>query len=54
MRALVLRGDYDIGVEDRPDPRPGPGQVVARCCSTQSPSTRTFSLLITLSPHQDS
>ncbi|MGI8459700.1 MAG: zinc-dependent alcohol dehydrogenase [Propionibacteriaceae bacterium] len=27
MRALVLHGDYDLRVEERPDPRPGPGEV---------------------------
>jgi threonine dehydrogenase-like Zn-dependent dehydrogenase len=34
MRALVLRGDYDIGVEDRPDPRPGPAEVVVDVIAT--------------------
>lgn len=34
MRALVLRGDYDIAVEERPDPRPGPGEVVVEVLAT--------------------
>ena len=34
MRALVLRGDYDIAVEERPEPQPGPGQVVIDVIAT--------------------
>ena len=34
MRALVLRGHYDIAVEERPDPMPGPGQVVLEVIAT--------------------
>jgi threonine dehydrogenase-like Zn-dependent dehydrogenase len=34
MRALVLRDFYDIAVEERPDPRPGPGQVVVEVIAT--------------------
>jgi threonine dehydrogenase-like Zn-dependent dehydrogenase len=34
MRALVLRGFYDIAVEERPDPRAGPGQVVIEVIAT--------------------
>ena len=34
MRALVLRGDYDIAVEERPDPRPGSGEVVVEVIAT--------------------
>src|SRR6187549_3858045 len=34
MRALVLRGFYDIAVEERPDPRAGPGQVVLDVIAT--------------------
>jgi threonine dehydrogenase-like Zn-dependent dehydrogenase len=34
MRALVLRGDYDIAVEERPDPRPGAGEVVLEVLAT--------------------
>ncbi len=34
MRALVLRGDYDIAVEDRPDPQAGPGEVVIEVTAT--------------------
>ena len=34
MRALVLRGNYDIGVEERPDPRPAPGEVVIEVIAT--------------------
>ncbi len=30
MKALVLRGNYDIAVEDRPDPRPGAGKWWSR------------------------
>ena len=34
MKALVLRGAYDIGVEDRPEPRCEPGAVVIRVIAT--------------------
>lgn len=34
MRALVLRRDYDIAVEERPDPRPGSSEVVVRVIAT--------------------
>ena len=34
MRALVLRGFYDIAVEERPDPAAGPGQVVVEVIAT--------------------
>jgi threonine dehydrogenase-like Zn-dependent dehydrogenase len=34
MRALVLRGDYDIAVEERPEPRPGPGEAVVEVIAT--------------------
>jgi threonine dehydrogenase-like Zn-dependent dehydrogenase len=34
MRALVLRDFYDIAVEERPDPQPGPGQVVVEVIAT--------------------
>jgi 2-desacetyl-2-hydroxyethyl bacteriochlorophyllide A dehydrogenase len=34
MRALVYRGPGDIGVEDRPDPRPGPDEVLLRITAT--------------------
>lgn len=34
MLALVLRGDYDIAVEERPDPQPEPGQVVIDVIAT--------------------
>ena len=34
MRALVYHGPSDIGVEDRPDPQPGPGQVLLRISAT--------------------
>ena len=34
MRALVLRGDYDIAVEERPDPRPGSSEVVVEVIAT--------------------
>ena len=34
MRALVLHGDYDIRVEERPDPRPDPGQVAVEVIAT--------------------
>jgi threonine dehydrogenase-like Zn-dependent dehydrogenase len=34
MRALVLRGFYDIAVEERPDPVAGPGQVVVEVIAT--------------------
>jgi L-iditol 2-dehydrogenase len=30
MRAAVLRGAGDVGIEDRPVPRAGPGEVVVR------------------------
>jgi threonine dehydrogenase-like Zn-dependent dehydrogenase len=34
MRALVLRGAYDIAVEERPDPQAGPGEVVVEVIAT--------------------
>jgi threonine dehydrogenase-like Zn-dependent dehydrogenase len=34
MRALVLRGFYDIAVEERPDPHAGPRQVVVDVIAT--------------------
>ena len=34
MRALVLRDFYDIAVEERPDPEPGPGQVIVEVIAT--------------------
>ncbi len=34
MRALVFRGAWDIGVEDRPDPRPGADEVLIRITAT--------------------
>ncbi|HET7668428.1 MAG TPA: alcohol dehydrogenase catalytic domain-containing protein, partial [Mycobacterium sp.] len=34
MKALVLRGAYDIAVEDRPEPRPGEGEVVIEVIAT--------------------
>jgi 2-desacetyl-2-hydroxyethyl bacteriochlorophyllide A dehydrogenase len=34
MRALVYRGPNDIGVEERPDPQPGPGEVLLRITAT--------------------
>ena len=34
MKALVLHGDYDIRVEDRPEPSPGPGDVVVEVIAT--------------------
>lgn len=34
MRALVLRDFWDLAVEDRPDPVPGPGEVVLRITAT--------------------
>lgn len=34
MRALVLHGDYDIRVEDRPDPDPGASQAVVEVIAT--------------------
>jgi threonine dehydrogenase-like Zn-dependent dehydrogenase len=34
MRALVLRDFYDMAVEERPDPEPGPGQVVVEVIAT--------------------
>src|SRR3954447_8589660 len=34
MRALVLRDYYDIAVEERPEPQPGPGEVVVEVIAT--------------------
>jgi threonine dehydrogenase-like Zn-dependent dehydrogenase len=34
MKALVLRGPYDIAVEERPEPQPGPGDVVVEVIAT--------------------
>ena len=34
MRALVYRGPHDIAVEDRPDPEPGPDEVLLRITAT--------------------
>ena len=34
MKALVLHGDYDIAVEERPDPEPGAGEVVVEVIAT--------------------
>lgn len=34
MRALVLNGDYDISVQERPDPQPGPGEVLVEVIAT--------------------
>jgi 2-desacetyl-2-hydroxyethyl bacteriochlorophyllide A dehydrogenase len=34
VRALVYRGPHDIGVEERPDPAPGPGEVLLRITAT--------------------
>lgn len=34
MRALVFRGPWDIAVETRPDPEPGPGEVLIRVLAT--------------------
>lgn len=34
MRALVLNGDYDISVQQRPDPRPGPDEVLIDVIAT--------------------
>ena len=34
MRALVYHGPGDIGVEDRPDPQPGPGEVLLKITAT--------------------
>lgn len=34
MRALVLNGDYDISVQNRPDPEPGPDEVLIDVIAT--------------------
>lgn len=34
MKALVLNGDYDISVQQRPDPRPGPDEVLIDVIAT--------------------
>ena len=34
MRALVYHGPHDIRVEERPDPEPGPEEVLLRICAT--------------------
>jgi threonine dehydrogenase-like Zn-dependent dehydrogenase len=34
MRALVYHGPNDIGVEERPDPQPGAGEVLLRITAT--------------------
>jgi threonine dehydrogenase-like Zn-dependent dehydrogenase len=34
MKALVLRGAYDIGVEERAEPQAGPGEVVVEVIAT--------------------
>lgn len=34
MRALVFRGPWDIAVEERPDPTPGPGDVLVEILAT--------------------
>jgi threonine dehydrogenase-like Zn-dependent dehydrogenase len=34
MRALVYHGPHDIGVEDRPDPEPGPDEVLLHITAT--------------------
>jgi len=34
MKALVLNGDYDISVQDRPDPEPGPDEVLIDVIAT--------------------
>lgn len=34
MKALVLHGDYDIVVEERPEPQAGPGQVIIDVIAT--------------------
>jgi threonine dehydrogenase-like Zn-dependent dehydrogenase len=34
VKALVLRGAYDIAVEERPEPQPGPGEVVIEVIAT--------------------
>src|SRR3712207_5176070 len=34
MRALVYHGPHDLGVEDRPDPEPGPDEVLLRITAT--------------------
>ena len=34
MKALVLRGPYDIAVEERPEPQPKPGEVVVEVIAT--------------------
>src|SRR3954454_13266290 len=44
MRALVLRGFGDAAVEDVPDPRPGPGEVVIDVACVQ-PSVTECMLL---------
>jgi L-iditol 2-dehydrogenase len=33
VRAAVLRGAGDVVVEERPDPEPGPGEVLVRVSS---------------------
>ncbi len=34
MHALVLKGDWDIAVEEREDPQPGPGEVLVEIVAT--------------------
>ena len=34
MRALVYHGPHDIGIEERPDPEPGPEEVLLRITAT--------------------
>ncbi|MGH8867734.1 MAG: zinc-dependent alcohol dehydrogenase [Actinomycetes bacterium] len=34
MRVLEFKGPWDIGVEERPDPSPGPGEVMLRVSAT--------------------
>lgn len=34
MQALVLKGDWDIAVEEREDPQPGPGEVLVEIVAT--------------------